>query len=1484
MKAVAPGGRAAISGFLYQIVCSLGRVAQITVQEGSNADDCSSAILTLEPLGGDLEIAGELGSIVEQFKSRSTDQAWGQAEIIGKVLPDLLGAARRIEAAGSTRFRFVTNGRCSVDDLQAFLGVLRAATAALDQMAVLRGASLTLHLGHKPCSPLEYIEEIASSLSCSIDDPTLWDLLTHFEIIDRFDEAVITQQIDAVLAKLVEAGEDLVGKRMELIARCFSLAKDGRSISAAQLLRDAGLDPVRLHLVRRLSSVLDSARIHASAVLGYQQALDVRSSIVLEKNADVVVIAGESGQGKSWRLARMAHDLAVAGQLAVLLPSQDRLVDVERLVLERVWHSGGFDRAMPIANVAARLRPQLPGDGRHWLTICLDDLQSQQLARDIAHANWAASGIRIVVTASSRMADFLQSMVPGGAECIVVRDFTVPELRNYLSRQGRDAIALPDDVLALMRRPVLAGFYCRLGNDSWIPHNEYALLQRFWQSATVEYGTQPDHLSDGLFLKRLAATVLDVPTSYPWSVGHLTAAGLSDEARLRLVAAGLLKPSGAAFEMAHDRLLNWALAEWLVEGLQTGQIPIDAVGAIFHRIFRVDGDWTKDFASRKLGYVPMDVLWLLLAQGRHDSVGTLIAAMATDRLSRLGAEGLVGEMVPTLGTGVLPAFVVLIRQLIAETDSHLPRQIGAAIAAIGRQEPVAAKSCLAALLKLGTLPAQTAALTAAATLPLPGMLEQLWSIYASRKQSFDAVRSSSQPDPGWHTSYYAMEESHKALLPSVRADPSWITKMARGPQPYKHCLVDLLLQMDYATARPLWKELQVHLFATVVDNRSCLLRALRLFGETNDLPCLEDWLANGSDEYERSLAFAALARIAPDRALLMLPTLRARVPNVGQWSQDLFRHHKAATNQVLRETFGADWSGLQELCAVYRNRQDDLDPDTLRRILDLLTDHLEARPADAAQKSRGENQVLRFIAGFYRPELLDVLAERRGARLETLLVGWATTTSGRVSLSTESDNEHCRHILLKIGGTGLQTMVLHELGRATEFARTDGLLATPWTWGPQIVAKLRQMAADPATTPFEHHDLLYGLALGGAQDSIVHLLRIGASIPYDVIDMCRRRAALLVLMISNRPDISDLLADVLERYPAAGPEARLAVVALAQIGVYKPSFASKIADMLATDTNRDVVQSYLLDCSQAEARQPLTDYLDGHALTSMSSTDFRLAFRLLAYPESAAAARAFLRRLDQSSLGAFYRGELKVFLHGEGEDAAREQLYELAWQTRDSYGANAPTAIHALAKFDPENAIEAIRRQLRVAFDYALVQRLLITRAEAGFDLLVNEYYRDWSRRDRWLVCRAIRWNVPTPLLEVKLDGLSQSADADLRRAACEIAGWQTHDLLAARLDELSEDADPKVAEAATDALARQRQQATAIELLERLQTCATDRKWSYFIALLEACDPHLLDNPKDPLAIAPILSKLPLGYERTLGRELGRAYDEAKKVVDPQG
>lgn len=1507
MTTVMPGGRAAITGFLYQIVCSLGRVAHIVVQDHSTADDCSSAMLTLEPQGGDLEVMGESWAVVEQFKSRSTQSAWGQAEVIDNVLPDLLTAARRMGIVDGTRFRFVTDGRCNAVDLRAFLSVLGTASVSPDRMQALRDVSLALHLRHKRCSPLEYLEEVASSLSCAIDDPVLWYLLTHFEIVDGLDEAVVTQRIDAVLAQLVEASEELVGKRMELIARCFVLAKNGSAISAAQLLRDAGLDPVRLHMARRLPSVLDDARCHASTALGYQHALDVRSPILPLNSADVVVIAGESGQGKSWRLARMAHDLAAAGQLVVLLPSQDRLVDVERLVLERVWHSGGFDRALPIASVAARLRPQLPKAGRHWLTICLDDLQSQQLARAIAHANWAAAGVRIVVTGSRRMADLLHSLVPGGVEHVVMRDFTIRELRTYLSRQGRDTIALPDDVLALMRRPVLAWFYCRLANDSWVPQNEYGLLQRFWQSATAEYGTQSDHLTDGLYLKRLAGTVLDLPTSYPWSVGQLAASGLGDDARLRLMAAGLLKPAGTGFEMAHDRLLNWAVAEWLAEGLQNAQMRVEVVSAIFHRIFRIDGDWTKDFASRKLGYVPMDVLWLLLVHGRHEDVSTLIADMATDRMSRLGTDGLLGAMVPTLGAAVLPALVAVIQLLEATPDSYLPRQIGAAIAAVGHQEPAAATACLATLLNRGTPAAQTAALAAAASLPVPGMLDQLWGIYAARKQRFDAVRSGSQPDTGWHTRYYAMEESHKALLPSVRAVPSWIARMARSPEPYKHRLVDLLLQLDHATAREMWKELQVHLFATVTDHRSCLLRALRLFGDASDLPCLEDWLTNGSDDYERSLAFAALARIAPDRALLLLPTLRERVPNIGQWPEELFRHHKGITNRVLRETFGTDWSGLHDLCAVYRNRQHDLDADTLRRILDLLVDHLEAQPLDAARKSQGESPVLHFIASLYRPALLDVLAERRGGRLETALTRWAIEMSGRVSISTESDNEHCRRILLKIGGTGLQAMVLHELGRATEFARTDGLIAAPMAWGPPIVAKLRTMAADPGTAPFEHHDLLYGLALAGDQDSIVALLRAGASIPYDVIDIFRdlpplansvidvlrtdiaqgdeqrRRAALLVLMISNRPDVSDLLAGVLEGYPADSPEARLAVLALGQIGIYRADLAPRLTAMLANDANRNTAQCYLLDCPQAEARRPLIAYLDGHALTSMSGTDFHLAFRLLKFPESAAAARRFLRRLDQSSLGAFYRGELKVFLHGEGEEVAREQLYELAWETRSSHGGNATAAIHALAKFDPENAIEAIRRHLRVAFDYGLVQRLLMTRPDAGFDLLVNDFYRGWTRQERWLACRAIRWNVPTPQLEPKLDGLSRSADADLRRVACEFAGWQAHDLLAARLVELSEDADPKVSQAAADALERQRQQAMAIELLERLRTGATGRKWSYFVALLESGDPHLLDNPTDPLAIEPILLQLPLGCERMRERELNRAFEETKKASDPQ-
>lgn len=214
------GGQVAIRGFLYQILCSLGQVARLALTDGGEGD----AKLTLEPSSGDLAIAERSIFIVEQFKSRRTGRPWTTGEVIERVLPDLLDAARAAPAAIPLKFRFVTDGTCQTDDLRRLLALVRSS----DVLGVLEMSHHKIPFEGRMVTPLEYVTMLAERLHCGFaHDKALLRLLSAFEIIDKFNAEDVTSRIDIVLGKLVDAREDIEGKRNELVGRLFEAAQEG---------------------------------------------------------------------------------------------------------------------------------------------------------------------------------------------------------------------------------------------------------------------------------------------------------------------------------------------------------------------------------------------------------------------------------------------------------------------------------------------------------------------------------------------------------------------------------------------------------------------------------------------------------------------------------------------------------------------------------------------------------------------------------------------------------------------------------------------------------------------------------------------------------------------------------------------------------------------------------------------------------------------------------------------------------------------------------------------------------------------------------------------------------------------------------------------------------------------------------------------------------------------------------------------------------
>ena len=131
-------------------------------------------------------------------------------------------------------------------------------------------------------------------------------------------------------------------------------------------------------------------------------------------------------------------------------------------------------------------------------------------------------------------------------------------------------------------------------------------------------------------LKRAAYSLIQ-GENYPWTAEQLCQVHSDSTAIQRLIEAGWLRraPQPGRFEVWHNRLLNWAVAEGLVHELHHRRLDAAKVCQIIQQLHRSPGP----LGSRFLGYVPMDFLWLITesALGMDDLTVQVLETMEEER-------------------------------------------------------------------------------------------------------------------------------------------------------------------------------------------------------------------------------------------------------------------------------------------------------------------------------------------------------------------------------------------------------------------------------------------------------------------------------------------------------------------------------------------------------------------------------------------------------------------------------------------------------------------------------------------------------------------------------------------------------------------------------------------------------------------------------------------------------------------------------------
>jgi hypothetical protein len=536
--AIPAGGPATINGVLFQLLWSLLRAARLSLSEcdrDEETDQLRSAILILEPLsgGGDLQEIRHGGRIVEQVKARTGGTTWSLREVVEEVLPDLYCAVGPEDLP--SKYRFVTEGRMGRwEAVYSFFNNLSNkecpasdVPSALDDNDELlfSGSTTEMPVGRR--TQRRVFEWIVGAVRRrpsvqerepeEVTQTNLWHLLARFEFVPGQTAELLQREVDSLLLAVVDDRDRLDETRDALLTDLARRARLGNAeIEPKAFLRDHRLDatPLTKWFALRMAARRDlEKRLER---YGYNPHVDVRGQRVAEvasswsTDKPVLILSGESGQGKSWLLAGLARALVAGEGLVLMIQSKgDAERDLDRAA-NLLWQDiARHDGHLPLGRIASRRRELIPNQTEPWLTLLIDDVGDAATARELARYDWEGCGARLVMVCMRRVAVYEERAVADRCRVVEVTEFSVSELHDYLGRQlGEDWDTIPSDVCSTLRRPLLAHVYVKLAQGvAWRPVNEFELFERYW--CHLSDGGQADYPLDARRLRMLALDVLD---------------------------------------------------------------------------------------------------------------------------------------------------------------------------------------------------------------------------------------------------------------------------------------------------------------------------------------------------------------------------------------------------------------------------------------------------------------------------------------------------------------------------------------------------------------------------------------------------------------------------------------------------------------------------------------------------------------------------------------------------------------------------------------------------------------------------------------------------------------------------------------------------------------------------------------------------------------------------------------------------------------
>ncbi len=1452
------------------------RSLQLRIDSPISASDGTPGLLVLEPKngGGDVRVISAVTEI-DQLKSKSDLGTWSLQSIISNVLPDLYLAVDDRDC-DSTRFRLVTEGRIGDwKEVYSFFQQFSDRTFLSEYLDCFDETKIVPFAFRKPDNyklkkdkdteqpffpKSKYserdlfllieekllLEPRIQKLRLSVNTfrTRLWKLLGNFDIVENQTVASLQSQVDKRLGDLLDVKDELPRVRGQMIVSLIALSAKGNChVSVEALFAECGLGATplskRCELKRNcaieLESILKSRKYNREDDVRFESNRRIANDWM--KSNAVLLITGDSGQGKSWTMASIAT-IASEGKAPVLwIDATGNAKTDLQAAADQFWlDARGGQHQIPFRQMVTQINQIESNTEPYTVRLCIDNAKNFDEVIAIVRENWSARKVGIAITCPK---DIAESVVQDYPKCVMrhtVDDFSWSDLHRFLDRLDGDVIAaMPDDVKNTLRRPLLASIYRNELDHDWKPTSEYELYSRAWNRVSTR--SQSSFPLDASKVATLSLRVLD-GEPYPWTSSFFRNPQ-DNELLQRLERCGWFTRSQDRWHIFHDRLLNWSVAQALYEMVRSKQSSVDEV---FNRISAHESNNPNVF----LGYVAMDFLWLASGDSSISEVYIARFLELHEQNFIHRPEDLYGTHVRTLGQRIVPALLKRFREY-----SEYPPALTVIGESIAFLLGDVTKSEIEKLLRSAEPLMQRRGFILLSAAPTAHFekCDLVWEIYKKARQEPQLYSFQSERSPD-----FIRNQMWKALAHSVKSNPDWLIGAIEDCALNAELLNDLLwILLECEDGKRVWLRCKSMLFErSAVEHVRTFAICIRRF---RDDTC-KDWLREKLSKLDESTAievFRALVRLESDRG--KIPFLAIASDCLRYFSHQAFSEYWLRDLNCVNATIDRWMAAVDNpfhLAATFQGFLNEIPV----RLYDKLLDRFELSLIESSRADtlavKGLITELAILDEIVAPKFRAVLVQRRGTAFEEHLVTWVRRLGPRIGRwGNEPDRDHAIQLLRRLNADRLASVVAEFMSNDDEFAKRHAIclamqapnaeatnIATKW------VMESREVSGKPRDSQRHALELLLlnrrfrevanGICHLGLNSIDLGTARqfIGENSNCDWVDELRTRVLdsptdgniAALGLFGSRADIPTLQATLRKCVGETN------LVRACLVGLLLQNDRSDIGIDLAIknfEIEPHWSQSLLVNSRSQKAWTYLYEKL-------AESFDCVLALKLANHSEYAKEVIELAKRevLDEVRYTGwqdlyFLLSNLKPELREEllSDQSLRDFLIQNSFIEDGSvlYG-NKIDLIRSLAYIDREAAYRAARKLFfnvetsdRKTYPSLLLELEPDTSPEMLIDQLVVE-----SDQEVWFAIGRALESIPiTDLIDSKL----RSLNPNTRKAACFVAGWSTDDFQA-QIRNCFEDENDDVVLAAVNAMRRKSRRSIAMELAEEISKTTEPSEW----------------------------------------------------------